>query len=388
MTTKNTKTNESIDPSEFMDEPISFNRRVSGKYKVKPVVKGKVVRGKSYGADYDAGADETKEQPKPEVKRGRGRPRKATQELPKKMEFPSSLMPKVLKPKDGYKAIKATRKVRMEEIELELNEVLSKDASAGEWIHDFVHSDNPRFKGKSKEERIKMALGAYYGRQNEELELNEVKSQYHPSHPYGLRHMEFMGKEKRLGQKETWHKSVKDREKYIAKLEDKGNYYDQLVVGMFDPHVNEQSMAAMGRHAEREWHDEMSSKSGAGNLAHRHHLVRNGQRISSHPSEKAALDAWSKHSNQKGIKIVHEDFDGTEYEYGIDTYQEGVMYKYEVTLDGEIIKEGKSVTLSGAQTMGIRKVLTMMEGFENIFEEPIETKQVLDIAKSIARGKE
>jgi hypothetical protein len=157
---------------------------------------------------------------------------------------------------------------------------------------------------------------------------------------------------------------------------------------MFDPHVNEQSMAAMGRHAEREWHDEMSSKSGAGNLAHRHHLVRNGQRISSHPSEKAALDAWSKHSNQKGIKIVHEDFDGTEYEYGVDTYQEGVMYKYEVTLDGEIIKEGKSVTLSGAQTMGIRKVLTMMEGFENIFEEPIETKQVLDIAKTVARSKE
>jgi len=43
-----------------------------------------------------------------------------------------------------------------------LNEVLSKDAKAGDWIHDFVHSDNPKFDGKSKKERIKMALGAYY----------------------------------------------------------------------------------------------------------------------------------------------------------------------------------------------------------------------------------
>ena len=49
-----------------------------------------------------------------------------------------------------------------------LHEVLSKDAKAGDWIHDFVHSTNPKFEGKSKKERIKMALGAYYGKQNEE----------------------------------------------------------------------------------------------------------------------------------------------------------------------------------------------------------------------------
>ena len=57
-----------------------------------------------------------------------------------------------------------------EEIELDeqINEVLSKDASAGDWIHDFVHSKNPKFAGKSTAERKKMALGAYYGKQNEE----------------------------------------------------------------------------------------------------------------------------------------------------------------------------------------------------------------------------
>jgi hypothetical protein len=57
-----------------------------------------------------------------------------------------------------------------EVVEEELNEVLSKDASAGDWIHDFIHSDNPKFKGKTKAERKKMALGAYYAKQNEAWE--------------------------------------------------------------------------------------------------------------------------------------------------------------------------------------------------------------------------
>jgi hypothetical protein len=50
-----------------------------------------------------------------------------------------------------------------------INEVLSKNADAGDWIHDFVHSDNPKFEGKSTVERKKMALGAYYAKQDEEV---------------------------------------------------------------------------------------------------------------------------------------------------------------------------------------------------------------------------
>jgi len=61
------------------------------------------------------------------------------------------------------------------QIQKQIDEVLKKDASAGEWIHDFVHSDNPKFAGKSKAERKKMALGAYYAKQNEEVEqIDEV----------------------------------------------------------------------------------------------------------------------------------------------------------------------------------------------------------------------
>lgn len=55
----------------------------------------------------------------------------------------------------------------MDEQSEEIEEVLGKSAEAGEWINDFVHSDNPKFKGKSKEKRKQMALAAYYAKQRE-----------------------------------------------------------------------------------------------------------------------------------------------------------------------------------------------------------------------------
>lgn len=46
--------------------------------------------------------------------------------------------------------------------EVEVNEVLKVSAGAGEWIKDFQSSDNPKFAGKSKEQRKQQALAAYY----------------------------------------------------------------------------------------------------------------------------------------------------------------------------------------------------------------------------------
>jgi hypothetical protein len=65
-------------------------------------------------------------------------------------------------------------KERLEEPILDelIYEVMSKDASAGDWIHDFVHSDNPKFAGKSNAKRKEMALAAYYSKKNEEA-VNE-----------------------------------------------------------------------------------------------------------------------------------------------------------------------------------------------------------------------
>lgn len=66
-------------------------------------------------------------------------------------------------------------------IDEQINEVLSKDATAGDWIHDFVHSDNPKFDGKSKDKRKQMALAAYYAKQrNEEVEPVEENAPVAP----------------------------------------------------------------------------------------------------------------------------------------------------------------------------------------------------------------
>ena len=60
------------------------------------------------------------------------------------------------------------REEEMDDEDLDqLDEVLSADAKASDWIHDFVHSTNPKFEGKTNKERIKMALGAYYGQKRE-----------------------------------------------------------------------------------------------------------------------------------------------------------------------------------------------------------------------------
>ena len=56
-----------------------------------------------------------------------------------------------------------------------LLEKLKASDPTGKWISDFVHSDNPKFAGKSKKERIRMALGASYAaKRNEETELDEA----------------------------------------------------------------------------------------------------------------------------------------------------------------------------------------------------------------------
>lgn len=48
-----------------------------------------------------------------------------------------------------------------------IDEVLGKSDAAEKWIKDFVHSDDPKFAGKSKKQRIKQALAAYYAKQRD-----------------------------------------------------------------------------------------------------------------------------------------------------------------------------------------------------------------------------
>lgn len=43
-----------------------------------------------------------------------------------------------------------------------IEEKIAKSTSVEEIIDDIVHSDDPKFDGKSKKERIQIALGIYY----------------------------------------------------------------------------------------------------------------------------------------------------------------------------------------------------------------------------------
>ena len=59
-----------------------------------------------------------------------------------------------------------------------IQEKIDVGADAGATISDFVHSKSKTFKGDSKKQRIKRALGAYYAAKNEEFELDEAEGSY------------------------------------------------------------------------------------------------------------------------------------------------------------------------------------------------------------------
>ena len=66
-----------------------------------------------------------------------------------------------------------------------VNEVLAPNAKASDYIDDFVHSKNKKFAGKSKKERIRMALGAYYGKNKqvkESMTMEEKNIHLYPFH--------------------------------------------------------------------------------------------------------------------------------------------------------------------------------------------------------------
>ena len=65
---------------------------------------------------------------------------------------------------------------------------ITQSTSLSQIIDDFVHSDNPKFDGKSKEERIEMAKGAFYGMHKEStgeenMSLAEKKAKFDDGEP-------------------------------------------------------------------------------------------------------------------------------------------------------------------------------------------------------------
>lgn len=77
----------------------------------------------------------------------------------------------------GFRAFDPTRIGAMKNFhhhdKKHLHEKITEKTSTSDVIHDFVHSKNKKFKGDSKKQRIKRALGAYYSMHKEE-KLDEL----------------------------------------------------------------------------------------------------------------------------------------------------------------------------------------------------------------------
>jgi two-component sensor histidine kinase len=120
---------------------------------------------------------------------------------------------------------------------MNINEVLNKSHPIEKWIKDFVDSDNPKFSGKSKEERIKMAKGAYYSAQKEDISIDEETKKedlpFDPDPPkknpsakagkYGLghsvaKHLARQALKKQQGVKEETEEQKKEKEALDLKL--------------------------------------------------------------------------------------------------------------------------------------------------------------------------
>jgi hypothetical protein len=155
------------------------------------------------------------------------------------------------------------------ELDMLINEVLSKDASAGTWIKDFVKSDAPQFAGKSKEKRKQMALAAYYGAQkNESTDYDD----------YVVLDEEKQADVVKMGAKEIKHANMKDKQD------------DQEVM---EPHSGTEQKF-LGAHSVRVTDDPTRDKQDAGTVTR-----------ASEPSGKGpgSYDAKEKLGNQKtGIK--------------------------------------------------------------------------------------
>ena len=86
-------------------------------------------------------------------------------------------------------SLNVNKKYTKEDLDqVDLLEVLGPSATSGEYIDDFVHSKNKMFDGKSKKQRLRMALGAYYSKKkmNEAVEVDQKHYEFaHGKKPSG-----------------------------------------------------------------------------------------------------------------------------------------------------------------------------------------------------------
>jgi hypothetical protein len=118
-----------------------------------------------------------------------------------------------------------------------LSEVLTKKTSAGEVISDFVHSKNPKFAGKSKSERTKMALGAYYGMHPEKSKKMEEEADFE----FDMARNELATADRAISRLMTHLKGEGQLEAWVQSKITKGSDYLDTVADYMDSKMNEES---------------------------------------------------------------------------------------------------------------------------------------------------
>lgn len=221
---------------------------------------------------------------------------------------------------------------QVNELVAELQEVLGKDDPAGEWISDFVHSDNPKFAGKSKEKRKQMALAAYYAKKrNEEVEIEEVEqidedmksaaqelSTYAGKHG-GMDKADFHKAAKHMaaGDHKALHKHIQSldsdpRDKILTTLHKHGNDIKRYGYSTEEVEINEMDKS------------QPSSSRGAEG----HPIGKKAKPVSYDKAKKDAYGALKKALNKKYQKIKEEEH--------MDEALKGKQHKIDKNKNGKI----------------------------------------------------
>lgn len=194
-----------------------------------------------------------------------------------------------------------------------LEEKLKASDPTGKWISDFVHSDNPKFAGKSKKERIRMALGASYAAKRQNEDDNHIVEATHrigltvtdPNHPMVSK------------RKETIQKTVRmpgeDREnaikRAIAHYRRKGyKVHDHHYIGTVNEEVEliekytENDIANGGtviyKHQGKHYMSKVSHKTGAGAGTKIHTTSALGHVVPLHHVVSTDASDWNTYKNR------------------------------------------------------------------------------------------
>ena len=203
---------------DFLDLDHDGNEKESMKKAAKDRDGVRVHKG-TYGTEYDPSDEEKKDKPKYVARQGvKGR---KPAEKPAKAELPADPFGRTTG--EVPKGKKGTRIKGKGNID----EVITKKTSAGEIIHDFQKSKNPKFAGKSKEQRKNQALGAYYG-------MHPEKSKKESAMDEGV-----FGNLANRG-KEAWNTYQANRQ-----FDRMGAEQDKIAAGKTLPGIGQQRMDAM-----------------------------------------------------------------------------------------------------------------------------------------------